>query len=121
DRVATRTGLIERGRLRLFPGGYSRAMQMRAEQRELEQKAFVLQQAHIERTEAFIQKHLAGQNTKQAQSRRTQLEKLERVEAPTHERGTARMKLPPVAQSEREVLAAQALTLTAGERVLIRD
>jgi len=40
------------------------------------------QKEHVEKTEAFIRKNLAGQNTRQAQSRRRMLEKLERLERP---------------------------------------
>jgi ATP-binding cassette subfamily F protein 3 len=40
------------------------------------------QKVHVEKTENFIRKNLAGQNTKQAQSRRRMLEKLERLEKP---------------------------------------
>jgi ATP-binding cassette subfamily F protein 3 len=40
------------------------------------------QKEHVEKTEAFIRKNLAGQNTKQAQSRRRMLERLERLERP---------------------------------------
>ena len=40
------------------------------------------QKEHVEKTENFIRKNLAGQNTKQAQSRRRMLEKLERLERP---------------------------------------
>jgi ATP-binding cassette, subfamily F, member 3 len=40
------------------------------------------QKEHVEKTEAFIRKNLAGQNTKQAQSRRRMLAKLERLEMP---------------------------------------
>jgi len=121
DRVATRTALLERTRIRIFPGGYTRAMAMRAEQRELELAAFEQQQEHIARTEDFIRRNLAGQNTKQAQSRRTQLEKLERIEKPTDEGQAARIKLPPVQQSEREVVAAKELTLRIGERTLVSN
>ena len=40
------------------------------------------QKEHVEKTENFIRKNLAGQNTKQAQSRRRMLEKLDRLERP---------------------------------------
>jgi ATP-binding cassette, subfamily F, member 3 len=40
------------------------------------------QKEHVEKTEDFIRKNLAGQKTKQAQSRRRMLEKLERLEKP---------------------------------------
>jgi ATP-binding cassette, subfamily F, member 3 len=40
------------------------------------------QKEHVEKTEDFIRRNLAGQKTKQAQSRRRMLEKLERLERP---------------------------------------
>ncbi len=40
------------------------------------------QKDHVEKTEDFIRRNLAGQKTKQAQSRRRMLEKLERLERP---------------------------------------
>ena len=119
DRVASRTALIEAKRLRLFPGGYTRATALRAEQRALEARAFDQQQAHIARTEDFIQRNLAGQNTKQAQSRRTQLQKLERLERPTDERGAAKIVLPTLPGSAREVLGVKDLSLTVGARTLL--
>jgi ATP-binding cassette, subfamily F, member 3 len=43
---------------------------------------FQRQKEHVEKTEDFIRRNLAGQKTKQAQSRRRMLEKLERLERP---------------------------------------
>jgi ATP-binding cassette subfamily F protein 3 len=40
------------------------------------------QKEHVEKTEDFIRRNLAGQKTKQAQSRRRMLEKLDRLERP---------------------------------------
>jgi ATP-binding cassette subfamily F protein 3 len=40
------------------------------------------QKDHVEKTEDFIRRNLAGQKTKQAQSRRRMLEKLERLDRP---------------------------------------
>ena len=40
------------------------------------------QKEHVDKTEDFIRRNLAGQKTKQAQSRRKMLEKLERLERP---------------------------------------
>jgi ATP-binding cassette subfamily F protein 3 len=40
------------------------------------------QKEHVEKTEDFIRRNLAGQKTRQAQSRRRMLEKLERLERP---------------------------------------
>ena len=53
----------------------------REERREIQQRAYDNQQRLIAKTEEFIRKNLAGQKTKQAKSRRTMLQKLERVDA----------------------------------------
>jgi ATP-binding cassette subfamily F protein 3 len=121
DRVATRTAMIEGVKVRTFPGGYTRAVAMREEQKVLQREAYDRQQEFIAHTQAFIQKHLAGQNTKQAQSRRTMLEKLERVEKVEGEHATARIKIQTVAPSEREVLGVKAVGVRMGERELFRE
>jgi ATPase subunit of ABC transporter with duplicated ATPase domains len=51
------------------------------------------QKEHVEKTENFIRKNLAGQNTKQAQSRRRMLEKLERWSDP-RTTGSSRARSP---------------------------
>lgn len=120
NKITTRTALLENARLRIFPDNYTRTLALRAEQHELELKTFEQQQEHIARTEDFIRRNIAGQNTKQAQSRRTMLEKLERVERPTDDGATARIRMQPMPQSEREVLAAKNLTVSIGGRTLFR-
>ena len=50
---------------------------MERERRQAEEQA-----AFIEKTEDFIRRNMAGQKTKQAQSRQKMLEKMERVERP---------------------------------------
>src|SRR5512132_2255066 len=54
----------------------------RAEDLEREGKAADEQAAFVAKTEDFIRRNIAGQKTKQAQSRRRMLEKLERVRGP---------------------------------------
>ena len=64
-----------------------------------EQAAWQRQQDHIRQTEAFIRKNIEGQKTKQAQSRRKQLAKEEKLERPTAEPGLFRFRLEPVRES----------------------
>ena len=63
-----------------YPGGYDKYVGERAERLERMRAAFERQQEKIAKTEDFIRKNIAGQKTKQAQSRRKMLEKLERLE-----------------------------------------
>jgi ATP-binding cassette subfamily F protein 3 len=81
DRACTRIVEVELGRAVSYKGNYSHFLVEREEQREIQQRAYENQQHLIAKTEEFIRRNLAGQKTKQAKSRRTMLQKLERVEA----------------------------------------
>jgi ATP-binding cassette subfamily F protein 3 len=67
---------------RTYPLSYSAYHEDRAADLEREAKLAEEQAAMVAKTEDFIRKNLAGQKTKQAQSRRRMLDKLERVERP---------------------------------------
>jgi ATP-binding cassette subfamily F protein 3 len=83
DRVANRILDLEHGRVGEYKGNYSAYLLQRAERRAVQEKEWLRQKKFIEQTEGFIQKNLAGQKTKQAQARRNQLERMERIERPT--------------------------------------
>lgn len=68
-----------------YTGSYQAFLAQREERRAVQQKEWEKQQVHIARTEEFIRRNLAGQKTKQAKSRRTQLARLERTERPVED------------------------------------
>jgi ATP-binding cassette subfamily F protein 3 len=70
---------LEAGKAIVFRGGYDKYVVEREERHERLNAAYDRQQATIARTEDFIRKNIAGNKTKQAQSRRKQLEKVERL------------------------------------------
>ena len=75
----------------------------------------------IAKTEEFIRKNIAGQKTKQAQSRRKMLEKLDRLEGPEDVWGKAErvaFRFAPAARSGDIVLDAKDLAAERGGRTL---
>jgi ATP-binding cassette subfamily F protein 3 len=82
DNVCPNTFELGRQSFRTYPLPYSRYHEERAEDLERERKLAEEQAAFVQKTEDFIRKNIAGQKTKQAQSRRRMLDKLERVERP---------------------------------------
>ena len=85
---------VEDGKLVVYPGGYDKYVVERAERHERMRAAFERQQEKIAKTEDFIRRNIAGQKTKQAQSRRKMLEKLDRLERAKDDWGAAgEMKL----------------------------
>jgi ATP-binding cassette subfamily F protein 3 len=82
DNVCPSTMELGRTSFRVYPLPYTLYHQERAVDLERERKLAEEQAAFVSKTEDFIRKNMAGQKTKQAQSRRKMLDKLERVDRP---------------------------------------
>lgn len=82
DAVCPITMELGRTTFRSYPLPYTQYHEERAEDLERERRLAEEQSAFISKTEDFIRKNIAGSNTKQAQSRRRMLDKLERLERP---------------------------------------
>ncbi|HWP09243.1 MAG TPA: ABC-F family ATP-binding cassette domain-containing protein [Polyangiaceae bacterium] len=109
---------------RTYPVPYSRYHEERAVDLERERKAAEEQASMVAKTEAFIQKNLAGTKTKQAQSRRRMLEKLERVERPEDvwaRAGRVRFRFAEAPRSGDIVLETRALSAERGGTALFSN
>jgi ATP-binding cassette subfamily F protein 3 len=73
---------LEDGKFVRYPFGYDKYVVEREARLERARAEYERQKEHVDKTEDFIRRNLAGQKTKQAQSRRKMLEKLERLERP---------------------------------------
>ena len=78
DAVATVIWELDFGTLETYRGNYSHYVRQRDERHERLLKEYEAQQEFIAKEEEFIRRNIAGQNTKQAQGRRTRLERLKR-------------------------------------------
>jgi ATP-binding cassette subfamily F protein 3 len=101
-----------------YTGGYESFLDQREARRELQRKQFEQQQAHIARTEAFIQKFIAGTRTKQAKSRRTLLSRLERVAAVGRDDKAMGLQFASGGRSGGVVMRVDGVQCAYGERVL---
>jgi len=81
DRVTNRTWEISFSNLDIYRGSYSQYVRQRDERFVERMRQWQAQQEFIERTEEFIRRHLAGQRTKEAQGRRTRLERFKAADA----------------------------------------
>ena len=80
DNVCPETMELGSRGVRIYPHKYSDYAVLRQEDLARERAVLERQQAFIDKTEDFIRKNIAGQKTKQAQSRRKMLDKLDRVD-----------------------------------------
>ncbi|MCE2431625.1 MAG: ABC-F family ATP-binding cassette domain-containing protein [Candidatus Latescibacteria bacterium] len=120
ERTVTKIVDLERGVIEQYSGTYSFYIQEKEQRRAQQQKAYRAQQAHIERTEEYIRRNIAGQKTKQAQSRRRALEKLDRVESVVQQRDIA-LKFNATTRGGDRVLQVENLTKAYPGRPLFAD
>lgn len=105
-------------RMELYPGNYQFYRREREQRREKQLKGYLAQQEYIKRTEDFIARNIEGQNTKQAQSRRRELAKLQRLAPPPPETAIISFKFEQRRPSGRHVLRCQHLAKSfAGKKV----
>lgn len=112
DRVANEVYDMHSGQLDHYTGNYSSFMEQKAQKLLSEQKAFDKQQAEIAKLEDFVNRNIVrASTTKRAQSRRKQLERMERIEAPKNESGVAHISFMANEDSGREVLLVEDVRL----------
>src|SRR5580765_2719897 len=121
DRSCRRVVEIENGQAASYNGNYSDFVIEREERREIQQRAFENQQRLIAKTEEFIRKNLAGQKTKQAKSRRTMLQRLERVEAVRADQASGDFRMQDIERAGTHVLTVTDAAVGYGENTLARD
>jgi ATP-binding cassette subfamily F protein 3 len=113
---------IEHGTATPYAMGYRAFVRTHAERQLAQQRAFDNQQKVIAAEEDFIRRNIAGQNTKQAQGRRTRLARMPRLSAPPGADGrTMALRLEPRARGGNQVLIADHATIRIGDRTLIND
>jgi ATP-binding cassette subfamily F protein 3 len=124
DNTCRATMELGRRSFRVYGARYSEYVTLRAEDLERERALAQRQQDMVEKTEDFIRKNIAGQKTKQAQSRRKMLDKLERLERPEDVWSTAEriaFRFAPAARTGDIVLDASGLGAERGGRRLFSD
>ncbi|MGF3067270.1 ABC-F family ATP-binding cassette domain-containing protein [Facklamia sp. P12945] len=112
DKVATQIYEIRDHHLHHYQGNYSFYVQEKAARMEHAQKQYLKQQAEINRLEEFVQKNIArASTTKRAQSRRKQLEKMDRIEAPKQDAKAPRIQFSIAKESGEKVIQAENLSI----------
>ena len=119
DRLCTQIVETERGVSSTYLGNYSSYLLQKAEAREAQLSAYESQQKELEKQQAFVEKFRASATrSTQAKSREKQLDKIERIEAPTGGLKTLHFRFPPAPRSGREVAIIEDLVHSYGEKIL---
>jgi ATP-binding cassette subfamily F protein 3 len=121
DHLATQIFELNHGALTIFKGNYSQYLAQRELRDQQQEAAFEKQQEEIKRQEEFIQKNIVrASTTKQAQSRRKALEKMDLIDPPKHS-SKVRISFKSARPSGKEVLILKDLTIGYPDKVMLRD
>ncbi|MBR1494486.1 MAG: ATP-binding cassette domain-containing protein [Acidaminococcaceae bacterium] len=120
DHVTTRILEMEGGRLRSFTGNYTKYLAQKDILTRTEKAAYEAQQNYIAEQEAYIRRFKAGIKSKMARGRQSQLDRLERLEAPV-ENETFSLRLPKAPESAERVLILEHLKAGYGDNVLVQN
>lgn len=119
DRLCTQIVETERGVSATYLGNYSSYLAQKAENQMAQLSAFERQQKEIEKQQTFVDRFRASATrSTQAKSREKQLDKIERIEAPTGSVRSLHFRFPPAPRSGLEVVRIKDLAHTYGDRIL---
>ncbi len=118
DRTTNRIVEIESGKAVTYSGNYSAFLEERELRREQQLREYENQQAFINKTQEFIRRNLEGQKTKQAKSRRTLLQRMDRLDAVVAEKHGGSFGLKKVERAGNNVLMLEDISIGFSEKLL---
>ncbi|HMN07410.1 MAG TPA: ATP-binding cassette domain-containing protein [Gemmatimonadaceae bacterium] len=121
DRVVDHVLHLEDLTASSYAGGYAHFVRQRAERRLSQQRAFDRQAKAIAKEEDYIRRNIAGTNSRQAKGRRRRLEWLPRLSPPPDDETAMAVRFPAGERGGDQVAVFEHVTVTIGDRVLLRD
>ena len=112
---------LESGSAAAYTGDYEAFLRQRSERRLSQQRAYSRQARVIAAEEDYIRRNIAGQNSAQAKGRRRRLERVSRLSPPPGEEGAMALRLSADERGGDQVLAADAVRVAIGDRLLLAD
>ncbi|MBP3667509.1 MAG: ABC-F family ATP-binding cassette domain-containing protein [Clostridia bacterium] len=123
DRVTNKTLCIQNHRAKLYNGGYTKSMEQRRIDREIQEKHYKDQQKEIARQEAYIAQQRAWnreRNIIAAESRQKMLDKMVRVERPDSAPKPIKLKFTASRPSGNDVLDLRDVSMGFDGRMLFQ-
>lgn len=119
DRVATHIVELNHERVETYKGNYSRYLVQKEEREKSLRRAYEKQQDYIKKQEEYIDKYRAGIKSKMARGRQSQLDRLERIDAPDSE-STLQFTFPKPAPCANNVLTMQEVKAGYSDKTVLK-
>lgn len=113
DRVTNKTLEIENCECKLYNGNYTKYVNQKEQDREIQQKHYELQQKEIARMEAFIEQQRRWNREKNiiaAESRQKAIDRMEKIDKPKNLPGKIKIQFKVDMQSGNDVLTVDKLS-----------
>ncbi|CAM3293664.1 ABC-F family ATP-binding cassette domain-containing protein [Aequorivita lipolytica] len=122
DNITNRTIEVTMGRIYDYKANYSHYLQLRADRRSHQIKAYEEQQRFIAETQQFIDRFKGTYSkTNQVNSREKMLEKLQVIEIDEIDTSALALRFPPAQRSGDYPVVAEGLTKKYGDLVVFKD
>ncbi len=124
DRTATKILEIENARGKIYNGNYSKYVELKKTDREIQERHYKNQQKEIARLEAYIEQQRRWnreRNIIAAESRQKALDRMEKVERPENLPESIRLKFNSASESGNDVIKAKKLSKSFGSLKLFSD
>ncbi|OAD90111.1 glycosyl transferase family 2 [Aequorivita soesokkakensis] len=122
DNITNRTIEVTMGRIYDYKANYSHYLQLRADRRSHQIKAYEEQQKFIAETQLFIERFKGTYSkTNQVNSREKMLEKLQIIEIDEIDTSALALRFPPAQRSGDYPVVAEGLTKKYGDHVVFKD
>ena len=121
DETVGRVLHVHAGTAASYRGNYSEFVVQRAERDLTDRRVVSKQQTYIKKEEEYIRRNIAGQKTKQAQSRRRKLSGMPRLSAPPGNEQSMVLRLEAGERGGDRVVDIEHLDVSMGTRKLLED
>lgn len=124
DAITSSTIELINGHINSYNGNYTKFLELKEKNYEVELKAYTLQQSELKRQEDIIERYRSfnrEKSIKAAESRQKALDKIDRIKAPDKEQKLGNVTFETQIKSGNDVLHAENLSKSFGEKVLFTD
>ena len=121
ESVTTKVLDLDGEKSRVWPMGYSAFRRAKAEALATQATLAAAQAREIARLERFVERWSAGTKARQAQSRKKQLDRIDRVVPPPSRERSLAFGFPKTERPGRIVVEADGLDVGAGDALLLHD
>lgn len=121
NNIVTKVWELYNSRIDIYVGSFEYYLSQREEKKRLHEHNYKHQQERIKQLEDFVRRNMAGQKTKQAQSKLKYLARIKRLPPPEKDGLGPSIKMKSSGRSYSQVLSVENITVGYGNNKVVED